>query len=136
MGGFERDLEAFEVGGLPFAIVEFPAGPSLRGGLGELQVEDVAVLDLESVEGADQVRGKGLIGLVRGQMWSSLQKTAWPWSRCTAPGYLSVGPRTPLPEEFLRGGRRGVALFSHLLNAWRAASAFPDGFGQRVGPQD
>jgi hypothetical protein len=54
MSVFEWDPEALEVGGVLLAIVEFLAGPSLWGGLGELQLEDVAAVDLESV-GADVV---------------------------------------------------------------------------------
>ncbi|MFG2003879.1 hypothetical protein ACGFNU_32450 [Spirillospora sp. NPDC048911] len=45
MSGFQRDPEALEVGGVLFAVVEFLAGLSFRGGLGELQLEDVAVVD-------------------------------------------------------------------------------------------
>src|SRR5687768_15984274 len=54
VSGFQGDPEALEAGGLLFAVVELLTRPSLRGGLGELQLEDVAALDLESV-GADVV---------------------------------------------------------------------------------
>ena len=49
VGRLQRDPEALELSRLLLAVMVLLAHPPLRGGLGQLQLEDVPVLDLEPV---------------------------------------------------------------------------------------
>jgi len=59
--GFQRDPEALEARGLLLAVVILLAAPPLRRGPGQLQMEDMTVLDLEPVR-ADVVLGLAELG--------------------------------------------------------------------------